>query len=88
MPRRERPLIAGKRTCRCHGKLSFFGSSVVLVMKNLYDLRSQIRFWILPKNAPLNSLLTEVTLRPLCRLQQHSAGFYCRSVCLKIKAKD
>ena len=32
------------RTCRCHGKWSFFGSSIFLVVKNPYDLRSQIRF--------------------------------------------
>ena len=32
------------RTCRCHGKWSFFGSSGFLVVKNPYDLRSQIRF--------------------------------------------
>ena len=37
------------RTCRCHSKWSFCGSSVFLVVKNLHDLRSQIRFWILPK---------------------------------------
>ena len=32
------------RTCRCHGKWSFLGSSIFLVVKNPYDLRSQIRF--------------------------------------------
>ena len=32
------------KTCRCHGKWSFLGSSILLVVKNLYDLRSQIRF--------------------------------------------
>ena len=37
------------RTCRCHSKWSFCGSSVFLVVKNPHDLRSQIRFWILPK---------------------------------------
>ena len=31
------------RTCRCHGKWSFFGSSVFLVVKNPCDLRSQVR---------------------------------------------
>ena len=37
------------RTCPCHSKWSFCGSSVFLVVKNPHDLRSQIRFWILPK---------------------------------------
>ena len=32
------------RTCRCHGKWSFFGSSIFLVVKNPYDLRSQNPF--------------------------------------------
>ena len=41
------------RTCRCHGKWYFLGSSVLLVVKNTYDLRSQIRFWILPKKRTL-----------------------------------
>lgn len=30
---------------------SFFGSPIFLVMENQYDRRSQIGFWILPKNA-------------------------------------
>ena len=33
------------RTCRCHAKWS----SIFVVVKNPYDLRSQIRFWILPQ---------------------------------------
>ena len=32
-------LTRSKRTCRCHSKWSFFGSSVFLVVKNPYDLR-------------------------------------------------
>ena len=52
------------RTCRCHGKWSFFGSSVFLVVKNPYDLRSKIRFWILPKKLkPTRSLWVNVRLR-------------------------
>ena len=42
-------LTRSTRTCRCHGKWSFFGSSVCLVVNNPYDLRSQIGFWIPPK---------------------------------------
>ena len=41
------------RTCRCHGKWSFFESSVFLVVKNPYDLRSQIRFWVLSEKRTL-----------------------------------
>ena len=41
------------RTCRCHGKWSFFGSSFFLVVKNPYVLRSQIRFWVLPEKRTL-----------------------------------
>ena len=41
------------RTCRCHGKWSFFGSSIFLVVKNPYDLRSQIRFWVLSEKRTL-----------------------------------
>ena len=41
------------RTCRCHGKWSFFGSSIFLIVKNPYDLRSQIRFWVLPEKRTL-----------------------------------
>ena len=44
------------RTFRCHGKWSFIGSSVFLVVKNPYDMRSQIRFWIFPKNAVWESV--------------------------------
>ena len=48
------PLFFSSRGARGHavvqGKWSFFWSSVsVLVVKNPYDLRSQIRFWILPQ---------------------------------------
>ena len=42
------------RTCCCHGKWTFFGSSIFLVAENPYDRRSQIRFWILPKKRTLN----------------------------------
>ena len=31
----------------------FFGSSIFLVVKNPYDLRSQIRFWVLPEKRTL-----------------------------------
>ena len=44
------------RTCRCHSKWSFCGSSVFLVVKNPHDLRSQIRFCILPKKRTLRLL--------------------------------
>ena len=37
------------RTCHCHGKYPFTDLQFFLVVKNPYDLRSQIRFWILPK---------------------------------------
>ena len=45
-----------RSTCRCHSKWSFFGSSVFLVVKNPYDLTSQIRFCILPKKRTLRLL--------------------------------
>ena len=44
------------RTCPCHSKWSFFGYFFFLVVKNPYDLRSQIRFWILPKKRTLRLL--------------------------------
>ena len=49
-------LTRSTRTCRCHSKWSFFGSSVFLVVKNPYDLTSQIRFCILPKKRTLRLL--------------------------------
>ena len=52
------------RTCRCHGKWSFFGSSVFLVVKNPSDLRSQIRFWILPKKRKATNLFSSANLYP------------------------
>ena len=49
-------LTRSTRTCRCHSKWSFFGSSVFLVEKNQYNLTSQIRFCILPKKRTLRLL--------------------------------
>ena len=47
------PLFFSSRGARGHAVVMvndpFFGYSVFLVMKNPYDLRSQIRFWILPE---------------------------------------
>ena len=42
------------RTCRCHGKWSFFAFSAFCWRR--IHTRSQIRLWILPKNAPLEYL--------------------------------
>ena len=49
-------LTRSTRTCRCHSKWSFFGSSVFLAVKNPYNLTSQIRFCILPKKRTLRLL--------------------------------
>jgi len=47
------PLFFSSRGARGHAVVMvndpFFVSSVFLVMKNPYDLRSQIRLWILPQ---------------------------------------
>ena len=51
------------RTCRCHGKWSFFGSSVFLVVKNPCDLKSQIRFWILLKKHTICLPFSQVLAR-------------------------
>ena len=53
-------LFSNTRACFCYGKWSFFGTSVFfLVVKNPYDLRSQIRFRILwKKNAPFKGTVS------------------------------
>ena len=59
--------LRSTRTCHCHSKRSFFGSSVFLVVKNPYDLTSQIRFCILQKKRTLRLLTGGTFVRhPIC----------------------
>ena len=50
---------------RFHDNLIFSDLLVFVVVKNPNDLRSQVRFWILPKNAPWKRLFPRLTSRDL-----------------------